>query len=81
MEMALDINTAVFAPLTFDELMRIDGGGTVGNALKVAAGAVLVAWSPVVGIGVSMVATPAVGVCAGMGTIGLGLGLIGSATH
>ena len=106
MEMALKMNSATFAPLTFDELMTIDGGGAVGDvtptptvtsanltyvladtlgavgdALKATAGAVLVAWSPVIAIGVSMVATPAGGVCAGMSAFGLGLTLIGSATH
>lgn len=81
MEMTLNMNVHTFSPLTYDELMVVDGGGAVGNALKATAGSVLIAWSPVIGVGVSMVATPAAGVCAGMSAAGLGLSLIGSATH
>lgn len=81
MEMALSINATAFAPLTLGELMEIDGGGAVGNALKATAGGVLIAWSPAIGIGASIVGTPVAGVCAGMGAFGLGLTLIGSATH
>lgn len=81
MEITLNMSVNAFAPLTYHELMAVNGGGAVENALKATAGTVLVAWSPVIGIGVSMVATPAAGVCAGMSAVGLGLSIIGSAIH
>ena len=75
------LNMGAFEALDNRALFVVDGGGRTGDALMATAGAVLVAWSPVVAVAGSVVATPAAGICSGMSMCGLGLSMIGNATH
>lgn len=67
-----------FTNLSQNEIMEIDGGI---NVLKGIAGGLLIAWSPIIGVAAGAVGTPVGGVVAGAGTLGLGLTLLGQATH
>lgn len=77
MEMVLNNG---FCELNLNEIEAINGGGAK-QAAQVFFGVVLVAWTPAVAVGASMVGTPAAGAVAGGGTLGLGLTLIGAGTH
>lgn len=77
MEMVLNNG---FCEMTFDEMLEIDGGGWK-QCVQVFAGTILVAWTPVIGIGAGIVGTPIAGVTAAGGSLGLGLSLIGAGTH
>ena len=67
-----------FTNLSQNEIMEIDGGV---NVIKGVAGGILIAWSPVIGVAAGVVGTPIAGAVAGSGTLGLGLTLLGQATH
>lgn len=67
-----------FTNLSQNEIMEIDGGV---NVIKGIAGGILIAWSPIIGVSAGIVGTPVGGVVAGAGTFGLGLTLLGQATH
>ena len=69
-----------FSTLSFDEMIRIDGGGWLEFG-QVFLGTVLVSISPAVAVGAGIIATPPAGVAAGLSTLGLGLNLIGAGTH
>lgn len=69
-----------FYELTMDEMQVVDGGGAV-EATQAFFGTVLVAISPVVGVGTSIVATPVGGGFAAAGVASLGMMLIGAASH
>lgn len=77
MEMALNNG---FCELGMDEMCAIDGGGA-WEAVQAFTGSVLVGVSPVVGVGVGIVAGPIAGISAGGGCASAGLSLIGSACH
>lgn len=87
MTSALNLNSH-FIELTSEEMMFVDGGGSIGKALAGAAGALLIGAAPVVGIiagiGGSAVATPVAGVAAGIGAassmISAGAGMLDYAT-
>ena len=69
-----------FVELSMDDMCEIDGGGA-WEAVQAFTGCVLVGISPVVGVGVGIVAGPIAGISAGGGCAGAGLSLIGSACH
>ena len=75
MEMTLNAN---FLTIKNDEIMEIYGGT---NVIKGIAGGILIAWSPVIGVAAGVVGTPVAGVAAGAGVLGMGLNLLGQATH
>ena len=75
MEMTLNSN---FLAIENDEIMEIYGGV---NVIKGIAGGILIAWSPVIGAAAGVVGTPVAGVVAGSGVLGMGLSLLGQATH
>ena len=77
MEMTLNNG---FSELNLNEVEFINGGGAKQVA-QVFFGTVLVAWTPAVAVGASIVGTPVAGAVAGGGTLGLGLTLIGAGTH
>nr|MBQ4456731.1 hypothetical protein [Clostridia bacterium] len=79
--MEMTLNMGAFEAIDNNEMFAVNGGGQVNDALKITVGAVLVAWSPVIAIAGSIVATPVGGVLAGVGVCGMGLALIGSGTH
>ena len=81
--MELTMTMGAFEALDQQELFAVDGGasGTIGAALEITAGAVLIAWSPVVGILVGVAGGPPAGVFAAAGMVSLGLSMIGDATH
>lgn len=66
--------------LNLDEVELINGGGAK-QAAQVFFGVLLVAWTPAVTVGATIVGTPAAGAVAGGGSLGLGLTLIGAGTH
>lgn len=69
-----------FNEITQEEMLMVEGGGLV-EAAQVFAGTVLVAVSPAVAVGASIISTPVGGAVAGGGTAGLGLTLIGAGVH
>jgi len=70
--MELAIKTNAFTDMTIDDLMIVDGGTGVKQGLCYTAGAVCLAWSPIVGVVVGYVATPVAGVGAACGVASLG---------
>ena len=69
-----------FFEMTSEEMELVAGGGWV-NALQAFAGTVLIAVSPAVGVGASIVSTPVGGVAAAGSCAGLGMSLLGAAMH
>lgn len=69
-----------FIELSRSEMEQVDGGSLI-KAIQATAGVVLIAWSPAIGIGAGIVGGPITGAIAAGGVIGLGLNLVGKATH
>lgn len=69
-----------FCEMTFEEMELLEGGGWL-EAVQAFGGTVLISVSPAVGVGASIVGTPVAGAVAAGGCLGLGLSLLGAATH
>lgn len=69
-----------FSNLSIEEMELIDGGGA-WQVAKIFTGSVMVAVSPVVGIGTGIVGGPIAGITAGGGCFSVGSSLIGSGLH
>lgn len=69
-----------FCGLSENDMFAVDGGGWV-EATQAFCGTVLIGCSPVIGVGVGILAGPIAGVAAGAGAAAIGSSLVGAAAH
>ncbi len=70
-----------FDEITYEEGIEIEGGGKTRKVLQLFAGSIIIATTPVVGIGAGIVTTPVGGLATAAGYGGLGLSLFGKGLH
>ena len=69
-----------FESISSNEMICIEGG-TVKDAYQAGAGVILISTAPAVGVGVGIVAGPAVGAGVAIGMVGLGCAAIANVNH